>query len=60
MTHLLGNVLRNLAVVLVNLAERVDPQPPIEDLWMFHRQTSTGTNGADVYITLHQKPHETG
>lgn len=47
MKHTIANVLRNLAVTAVNVAERVDPQPPgiWDDMRDFDSFTLYGPDG---------------
>jgi hypothetical protein len=48
----IGNVLRNLAVLIVNTAETIDPQPDVT-IHPFNVHTSSGTQGAEARITWH-------
>lgn len=53
MTKHLAGVLRTIATVAVNLAERLDPQPDITGVWPFEIHTPTGTRTAEAHITWH-------
>lgn len=52
--HTLANVLRNLATALTLAAERVDPQPPVEDFKAFTVQSGTGTTTWEPHVTWHE------
>jgi hypothetical protein len=51
MTHALANVLRNVATILVLVAEHYDSQPAVTYVRPFHVETSNGTTTGEVHIT---------
>ena len=52
--HWAGNVLRNLAVVLVDAAETVDPQPDVDLVHPFTIHGPTSTTTGEARITWHK------
>lgn len=53
-TQIIGALLRNLAVLAINTANHIDPQPPTQTVWPFTIHTGPLTKTAEARITWHE------